>query len=71
MTQPKRAERIDHLRLILEPEYVARRQRLLSAMEGVNHLTVVHEPKGECCSLEPWQTTRDRLFASAAAKDPA
>ncbi|MGC2295301.1 MAG: hypothetical protein WA695_01220 [Candidatus Dormiibacterota bacterium] len=63
--------KVDHLRLILEPEYVLQHQRLLSTLEGVNHLTVVHEPKGECCALESWETTRGRLFAPVPPMDQA
>jgi hypothetical protein len=58
--------KIDHLRLILDADYLRRYQRKLATYAGTTHLTVLHEPADECCALEPWETTRARLLQSIA-----
>lgn len=41
--------------------------KLLNGGRGLKRMTVVHEPDGGCCRVEPWSTTFIRLIEALNA----
>ncbi|MGH7692440.1 MAG: hypothetical protein ACREOA_07015 [Candidatus Dormibacteria bacterium] len=55
--------KVDHLRLILDEDYLMEvARRFGAAQKGkLMAVSVVHEAHDECCAVEPWPRTSHRL----------